>query len=303
MDESNIPASIIRIIRESRALYEPRRIAILIGNASPAVLLEKSKEDVDQDLAALSGTFTELKFTVLVLPNFSESQIQQVVGSVSNFTKCGIAWPPSWKRLVVVYSGSLLKQSKAGISIEGIVDIFVNSVQEELMGIAKLFFLDYSRDTVFGMSPSLSQSNDDHILVARGESSDKGTGNGDGNATQNGTNGLTARGGSKVVARGQIPPGKNYLVASSTQKQMKSYLNSGSRGGSCWIQKLCEALVREDLIECDIEGVLKEVNISLIRKNISQQPEHISSLNEYVKLLKEAKEGKFKCLCCQFGDC
>jgi len=293
MDPSKIPESILRIIQESEVQYPPRGLAILIGNASRAAFSEKNGEGVLKDLAALRDTFTKLNFTVFVLHNFSEAQIKEVVKSIDNLTSRGIAWIPSWKRLVVAYSGSVTrKPPQVGISIESIIDAFVNSVQEELRSIAKLFFLDYSRE-VFNLSSSATQ-NDDCILVARGEStlqeelhSDKG----DCDAPQKGGDSLTARGGSKLVARGQIPPGRNYLVAYSTQKQMKSYVDNRN-GGSYWIQALCEALLRDDLIDCDIEGVLKEVNISLVKEKLPQQPEYISSLNEHVMLLKEAKGGK-----------
>ena len=263
-----IPEWINKAVRASQC---PNGLALLI--AANSSVGPKKLQHVTHDLSVLKDTFKKLNFTILSMNNPTMELLVEVTKSVNNLSNCGIAWPPSWKRLVVAYSGSdatiayvKSKESEkiTEIKIEDIKNVLIDTRQEELLNIPKLFFLDCSRGTIFDSGierVSTDAFSDPSRMVCRGG--------------------------------GRVPSGGNTLVAYSTRPGMMSCLaREGS--GSYWIQMLSSSLIRDELIDHDIEGVLKEVNISLIERmfqdRFMQQPEYTSSLNEHVKLWKEAKE-------------
>ncbi len=273
---------ILQTIQRSR---NPKGLAILIARSGGG---SKGLSEVKQDLFALRETFNKLNFTIMGLLNPIKIQLVAVIMSVMSLQDCGIKWPSSWKRIVVAYSGpghevvvekpASVNDSEEKITIDDIVYALTDCKQEQLMAIPKIFFMDYDRG--IGLDTGLE-------LVSRGSGSRTDT-------TPH-SNPFQIQ---QVVARGngnRIPSRGNYLKAYATQAGMKSH---SSHEGSCWIQMISKFLVDENLIDLDVENIFKRVNFAIIRQmgstrmHFLQQPEYISTLNEDVKLLKEAREGR-----------
>ncbi len=281
-DPKAIPSWISRAIKASQS---PRGLAILIGlgtRADPRKMLK-----VNRDLFALKETFNKLKFSVLELQNPTQNQLEVLINSIMDLSSIGIEWPSSWKRIVVAYTGPGLDiESESDVKktkIDHIIDAFISCQTQEFMVTPKLFFMDYDRGGVVDSG---------FEVVSRGLSIETGAGAcGDQNPFKIPKQKYYGKGNRRIPSQG------NYLMAYST---VSGKISCSNHNGSCWIQTLSKFLIEVDLINLDIENVLKRVNMFLIKEMDSsgmllQQPEYISTLNEELKLLKEAKTSEFIC--------
>ncbi len=273
-DPKAIPGWISRAIKASQS---PRGLAVLIGLGTGTC--SKGMPKVNPDLSALKQAFNVLKFTVVALQNPAQMQLEVLINCIMDLPDCGNQWPSSWKRIVVAYTGPGPDIVVVGpkphvkkITIDHIMDAVLSCPTQEFMSVPKIFFMDYDRGGV---------ADSGFELVSRGA--------GDKNPFKIPKQKNFGKGNRRIPSRG------NYLIAYSSVSWNKAFSNCD---GSCWIQTLSKFLTEGDLIDDDVENVLKKVNIFLIKEMASlkmplQQPEYISTLNEDVKLLKEAKTREF----------
>lgn len=246
-------------------------LAILIGCTRSYRKDQKPLQGVSRDLDSLEKTCKHLMFAVLCLKDPSSEQIKKVIKHVSRFDKEGLRLPPSWKRIIVTFSGhgerlgerSCLCAKDDSVDIQAdIVDPLLPVNAKHVAQLPKLFFIDACRG---------DKQDDGMEIVVWPPSQPEG---------------FQARGSPRVSSKG------NYLLACSTLIDYQSFEDPNF--GGIWMQLLCAGLVDANNIDKSIYDVLTEVNGKMEKwcnenNQPVQQPILQSALNEEIKLLKEAQ--------------
>ena len=213
----------------------------------------RNLEGAEEDGIRMEATMKRLGYAVKRMHNVSQVQLLDMVCSAAE----NVPYPPSFRRLVFVFSGhakdeSLVTGDGKEISLSQIVRTLSPSLpQSPLKDMVRLFIIDACRGCI----------DDPGITVPKGGSS---------------------------VDTIRIPScGGNLLIAYSSVPGFRSYEESGR--SSLWLPLVTEELESD----CDIQSVFTRVNMKLRQKlqdrkyEYVQQPETISRLNELVNLARE----------------
>lgn len=211
-----------------------------------------------EDGKKMENCFESLNFATYYDRNVSRKGMLDVITHVAKYTR----YPPSYKRIVIVFSGhgttgqKLYTNDAGTVNIEELLAPFDPTRAPAIGNIPKLFFID----------------------ACRGDCDNPGS--------------VVPRGG-KVLDTLKVPQKGNFLVAYSTLPEYKSY---EEKKGGIWITTLAEKLRSKSKSVCDI---LTEVNTELLKKyqdgvyrGYIQQPEFVSRLNEVVNFRAEAQKAR-----------
>ena len=212
---------------------------------------------VENDFKTMTSTFKQLKFAVFPgLFDVSSEYLMSLLRTVARYSR----YPDSYRRLVFTFSGHGLLHRicthTGDLEIQSFIDLFEPEAAPLLGNIPKFFFIDACQgDTE--MHP---------IVVPRG---------------------------GRNIGTLSAPRG-NYLIALSTLPQFMAFETKES--GGIWMSILSQKLLTS---YSTVSVVLEEVNIEMKARlqlhsqgRPCQQPLMSSTINESVKLLVEAGNGK-----------
>ena len=240
-------------------------LAILIGCTKSYKPGQRPLQGVVKDLDSLEGTFKWLMFATLRLDDPQSELIKRVIKHVSRFNNNALQLPPSWRRIVVTFSGHGFSEDDHNYlcAKDGRIDLHVDIVEpllpqnaEYVAQLSKLFFID----------------------ACRGDLRDKG---------------IEIRWpslGDRVVARGgpiRVSSRGGCLIACSTVRGYQALEDRDS--GGIWMQMMCKELTSESNINETVLNIMIQVNREISKRKWKQQPVFECTLNEDVKLLHEAR--------------
>lgn len=231
-------------------------LAVIISNDYAQVQQLKTLDGTLIDAHRMKSTFERLNFAVLQQRNVTQVKLMALLKQVASYER----YPPSYRRLAIVFSGhgssnhQLYTQDGKAVDIEGMFQMFFPERAHHLGNIPKLFFIDACRGDTQAVS----------VMVPKGGEERKPL---------------------------FVPEQGNFLVAYSTTPGRLSYEKKGS--GGLWMSLLARKLESEDASVLDI---LTRVNTELVemyqepgQMGVVQQPELVSRLNEEVYLLRESR--------------
>ena len=229
-------------------------VALIVSNDYSTSNYLPRLSGTHKDAENMTAAFTKLKYEVFSRKNIAKQELIDFINKFAAYT-----YPPSYRRLVFVFSGAGLPAANGGekviteegdsLNVEELVDKFNPNKYPHLGTMARLFFFDMCRGT-------MTQSN--HV--------------------------------SMVTCR--VPTHGNILIAYSTLPNHQAYED---QSGGVWMRLLAEAIQTQN---DDITLVLSNVSNKLAERFKSeksnfpvwQTPQCISQLTEHVNFLKESSK-------------
>ena len=219
------------------------------------------------DSKVMSESLSQLNFAVVCRHNVKKRDLVHLVEDVTS----GVSFPPSYRRIIFAFSGHgtkdnfLCTQEAERFCIIELLEMFLPVRAPHLVDVPKLFFIDACR----------GGKTDPGVPVARGEGY------------------FLSKGGSGVKLV-RLPSHGNFLLAYSTIPNYKSFELEGK--GGIWMTALASKILGEDKSICDILTGINKDFTELYQDSWEAcgcvlQPEFVTTLNEVVNLLREAREG------------